>query len=331
MFSIIWTKLEKAKSSMNVSDKITVTHVINVSQKENELFRDPYAWTYKTTIAVSSVECLLMLVIVIGNALTLVAIYRTKSLQTTSNVFIAGLATTDMFIGILLPLHAINHATYDSYIRMHQNLCQSEMTVMFYFGSVALFLLSAIALDRLVAIVHPFRYRKSMTKRKAFVFVLTGYILAIPFCATIGRDWTNMTRKPCIIREVLSKTHRFAAAVLISVCFSIMSLSYVIIARVSAKQAKRIRSLQTHPDHYQYDNLKAAKMCFRITALFVICWSPLLIFELTFDNQFDDDTKHVINIISFLFAVCSSGMNSFMYAWKYENFRNAYIKLLRGR
>ena len=61
----------------------------------------PVILSFEAVIAISTLNLLFSILSVGGNSLVLIVIYRTRSLRTTSNAFMASLAMADFLVGAL--------------------------------------------------------------------------------------------------------------------------------------------------------------------------------------------------------------------------------------
>lgn len=63
---------------------------------------------------------------------------------------------------------------------------------------------------------------------------------------------------------------------------------------------------------------------------FSVCWLPYFVI-LTYHRTTNSYRSHLLYETTFTLAMCNSGMNPIIYAWKNTNFRKAFWCLLRCR
>jgi hypothetical protein len=103
----------------------------------------------------------LMLISIIGNTLVLSAILRTPSLRSPSTVFLSSLAVSDLLVGLVVqPVYIANELTNDLLYRIRN-------TTAFSACAVSLFTITAISVDRFMAIHYHMRYSNLMTPSRA--------------------------------------------------------------------------------------------------------------------------------------------------------------------
>ena len=109
---------------------------------------------------------LLLIVVVTGNILFLTAFWKTSSLHTPSNALLAGLATADLGVGLItLPSGIFHLAKVPSRCRSPFGLPSRKVTQLSgsFFTNASILTLTAIAVDRLMAIRLHMRYKEIVT------------------------------------------------------------------------------------------------------------------------------------------------------------------------
>ena len=114
----------------------------------------------------------------VGNLLILIAIYKTRRLQTLSNIFIASLAFADVLVGLIngplyiaiasLRVWASNHALYKA-----ENFMWIQTLV------VTTFSLCCVTVDRYYAVTAVVRYRNIVTAGKCYAAVCLVWVLSL--------------------------------------------------------------------------------------------------------------------------------------------------------
>ena len=116
----------------------------------------PYAYYFST------IHILLSLTAILGNSLILVALYKESSLYPPSKVFYRCLATTDLLVGFVVHPLAVIHLM--SFIHEDWGRCRWTYRATSISGyvlcSVSLFTMTAISVDRLLAMLLRLRYKQ---------------------------------------------------------------------------------------------------------------------------------------------------------------------------
>ena len=123
---------------------------------------------------------------VFGNALILVALYKESSLHSPSKVLLSNLAATDLCVGLIIePLTVIYLM---SVVNEHWNICRylavtgSVISVILF--AVSLLTLTAISVDRLLALLLGLGYKQVVTLKRAYVIVVTFWLVSIALTGT---------------------------------------------------------------------------------------------------------------------------------------------------
>ena len=125
-------------------------------------------------------------VVVALNTFILVLFLRFKALRTKRNIFPVNLTISDCFVGFLvIPLfilaeEMLHSGSKDSYISRHRIHHQSGLLLNFN-SLVSIYSLTAVIVERTVAICLPLKYRRDFTARKAFIVILLIWTLSATF------------------------------------------------------------------------------------------------------------------------------------------------------
>jgi len=138
-------------------------------------------------IFLSVVNSLLSVTAFLGNTLILVAIHKETSLHPPSKVLFCSLALTDLFVGIIAgPLTV----TYEiSVMKGRGDICYYAVLMSDFSSytlcSVSLLTLTAISVDRLLALLLGLRYRQVVTLKRTRITAICLWILSIFVASTL--------------------------------------------------------------------------------------------------------------------------------------------------
>ncbi|XP_014677510.1 PREDICTED: tachykinin-like peptides receptor 99D, partial [Priapulus caudatus] len=121
------------------------------------------------------------LIAVLGNTAVMIVVARNKRMQTVTNFFIANLASADIVIGIFSIPFQFQAALLQRWI-LPYFMCKLAPFVQTLSVTVSVVTLTAIALDRYVAVLYPLRPRMTRFTAKcliAFIW-LVGLASAVP-------------------------------------------------------------------------------------------------------------------------------------------------------
>ena len=132
---------------------------------------------------IASLNILAGIIAMFGNTLVLTAIYRTPSLRTVSNAFVASLAVSDFYIGLVI--HTVWMA------RAILNIWQSdqflsEMVHILSLQSIiaSAYNLCAIAIDRYISIANVFKSQDIITPKRCAITISCIWVFSVAFATT---------------------------------------------------------------------------------------------------------------------------------------------------
>ena len=119
----------------------------------------------------------------LGNLLVLISIWRTPSLHTPSNILLVGLAFSDLGVGIVVqPIFLVYNIAKIK--RLANLFCSSAVALSFAarcLCGVSLFTLTAISLDRYIAIFFHLRYQEIVTAKRIITIFVGIWLVCIVF------------------------------------------------------------------------------------------------------------------------------------------------------
>ena len=128
-----------------------------------------------------AVDILLSITAFSGNSLILVALYKESSLHPPSKLLYRCLATTDLLLGLISqPLHALS---WMSMVQEHWSLFRYTIDAAKITGrvliSVSLMTMTAISVDRLLALLLGLRYKQIVTLKRTYIIVTTFWVFTL--------------------------------------------------------------------------------------------------------------------------------------------------------
>ena len=132
-------------------------------------------------IFLSSVNIILSIAAFLGNTLILVALNKESSLHLPSKLLYRNLAITDLCVGIIVePLYVTN---WTSVVKERWDICYYSLRTAAFSAYtlcvVSALTLTAISVDRLLALLLGLRYRQVVTYKKTCITAIFFWILSI--------------------------------------------------------------------------------------------------------------------------------------------------------
>ncbi|XP_045462795.1 histamine H2 receptor [Harmonia axyridis] len=272
----------------------------------------------------------IVLMSVVGNTLTILAILTSRKLQNLlSNRFVLSLAVSDLLVGCSVPYHMVPH--YWPEIFRHRMPCLLRFSLIAFACASSIYNLLLVSADRYVAIVHPLHYSRCMTRRVSLVLISMVWAIGLGLgsCLLYWNHW-NENGGVCDISLAPQVYLNYLLAPLFLVVWTVMLAFYVRIVKEAKDHAKRLKhaaSVSSLPGLYEPS--KSLQMVFVILGCFTVTWFPyfLCITIIKTKGKF----CMLFYEISFWMAVGNSAMNPLIYAWKNHGFRQAFRYLLTCR
>ena len=275
------------------------------------------------SITFSAVNIFLSIATFVGNFLILVALNKESSLHPPSKLLYRCLATTDLLVGLVTQPLA---ATYwISLVHEHWSLCRYARGAVYISGialcGVSLLTLTAISVDRLLALLLGIKYRQIVTLKRTFIITATFWILPVA-TGSFSISHSRITTWYCII--------------LIPSCSVISVASYTKIFRVLRHRQSQIHGhVQQYPSQTTALNVaryrKAVSSAMWVQLALVVCFVPkltMLLLVMNYSKTYSSNVV-VINGIAYTLMYFNSTLNPFLYCWKIKEVREAVKQTIR--
>ena len=263
-----------------------------------------------------------------GNLLVVLAVLLdpNRNLRSPSNYFVASLGFADLRVGLIAcPMSALYPIT-EGLKQTNQQYRVWMHMIYFITCTASLLCLTALALDRYVAITYPLVYRTKLNPIRAlFVSVLL---------------WIASALVSQIYLIVGDNKFRFVFAnTAIAITFAVLTFTNVKIYKYLRCQ---IYKWNNWPNDTR-ENLvmkqalqrerKTTKTLFVTLGLFLACYLPscVCIYIINFCSTCDCLFIIWARNIQWVLVLANSSVNPFVYAWKLRNFRKAFKRILTCR
>lgn len=210
---------------------------------------------------------------ILGNCIFIFTLLKTRSLQTPSNMLLGALCLSDLLVGFIVqPLYASFLVRLESEHIIDKSLCDVAYSIFYLCGGLSFLYAIAVSIDRYIAICHPFIYHAKATCRK-HMFV----------ASIVGLLWGIFAGTEHLLKERLNI--EWVKAVYSTVSGLAMLFCYGRIFHVIHKQKRTIVTMGTLTTEKRQEisnrrqERDKTKTIAIITGLFVICYSPYMIFK----------------------------------------------------
>lgn len=254
----------------------------------------------------------LMLACVTGNSLTLSAILRNPSLRSPSNIFMCSLAISDLLVGIIV------QPVYIAYELKQEPPLTFAINVLFSFtGVVSLCTMTAISVDRFMALQFHLRYQCLMTEKRAMYTSLSLWLFGI--LSSFVTLW--------------NKTIMFAfLAVGIAICIFISTFSYTRIYLIVRQHQFQIRAQQQvlRVPMNVVRTKRSAISTFIYYICMILCYTPMFSFMSVVAIR-PSLSGLMVWKVGNTFVFMNSSINPILFCWRVRELRRAVLKLVRPR
>ena len=269
-----------------------------------------------TSYIALSPNVILFITALAGNVLILLALWRTSSLHSPSKLLLRCLATTDVSVGLISqPLFVIHVA---SVINKRWKICFiSELSV--YISSAALcgisvLTLTAISVDRLLALQLKIRYRELVTVQRVWIVIIIIWIVS--FANAFLYLWNPfICLSGCCIEIV--------------VAVSITTLSYSKIYFKLRYQMLQVRDRfdtcnQGSSGMFNIEKYKkTVYSALWVHLALVVCNGPFVIVKVVEAIRGRSPTLFVAGAFTTTLVYLNSSLNPVLYCWKIKEVRVA--------
>ncbi|XP_076613996.1 prolactin-releasing peptide receptor-like [Chaetodon auriga] len=330
----------------SLSGDHTDGHVYEVAVQSNSTHRSSQfadvalLQTFKPLI----IPCYVLVVAVgvFGNYLLLYVICRTRKMHNVTNFFIGNLAFSDMLMCVTCVPFTLAYAFNPRGWVFGRSMCYLVFLIQPVTVYVSVFTLTAIAVDRYYATVHPLKKRTSVATCAS---VLTGiWLMSCGLVAPAVTHTYHVEFKDegfTICEEFWlgqEKERRVYAYSTLLVTY-VLPLSAVFVSYLCITVKLRNCVAPGHRTQDQAGAQQARKRkIFRLVALlvsaFAVCWLPIHVFNVLRDIDIHLINKRyflLIQLLCHLCAMSSSCCNPFLYAWLHDRFRAELRKMFKCR
>ena len=324
MFADIKTPLVKAtlKPILNVMMELT-NLTEGGSQTATFKFCSPTLTTgiRQELVYLSAVNIFLSVTAILGNALILVALHKESSLHPPSKLLYRCLATTDLCVGLVTqPAMA---TCWMSLVHEDWSLCRYVYVINFVSTSilvlVSLLTLTAISVDRLLALLLGLRYRQVVTLKRIYMIVATFWVVS-GVAAAMNLVYPLITFWYSNIGMLL--------------CLGISIASYTkIFLALSHHQTEVKDHVQQQPGQPNALNMaryrKAVYSALWVQIALVVCYVPFSIMRVLLIYSALNPSRVLAWAITVVLAYLNSTLNPFLYCWKISEVRQAVKQTIR--
>ena len=261
---------------------------------------------------------------VLGNTLILVALRKVSSLHPPSKLLFRCLATTDLCVGLVAePLRVVY---WMSLTHEQWNLCRyavfSSGIAAHILCSVSLLTVTAISVDRLLALLLRMRYRHVVTLKRTYVIVVIFWLMSTvaSILYLLNRLITvwygSVATILCLVTSIASYTKIF---------LSLRHHQIQVKRHVQQEQPGKKNQNQLNIERYR----KAVSSALWVQCTLVACYLPLSIVRALISYSKTASWSVLIFELATTLICLNSSLNPILYCWKISEVKQAVKETIR--
>jgi len=274
-------------------------------------------------IFLSVLNTFLSITAFLENTLILVALHKDTSLHPPSKLLFRNLAITDLFVGITAePLYVVY---WMSEVKERWDVCfyaqLSGVSASYILCSVSLSTMTAISVDRLLALSLRLRYRQVVTFKRTCITLIGFWIYSI-----VGASSQFLNR-------VILAWYQYTGTAL---CLFITFFAYTKIFFILRHNRIHVQAptFQRQPNQAVPMNIaryrKAVYSALWVQVTLVVCYLPLAIVVALTHQRGISTSNYLAMQFTITLVFLNSSLNPLLYCWKIREVRQAVKETLRG-
>ena len=249
------------------------------------------------------------------NALILLALRKElASLKPPSKLLYRNLAITDLCVGIIVQPLAVVYwisVVYESWSTCYYAFLAVSIT-----GSmlclVSLIILTAISVDRLLALLLWFKYQRVVTRKRSYITVAIIWVLSL--AGLVSYVCVFIIASLCILTSIFSYTKIFHSL-----------RHYKIHVHGHACQSQPSQVIPLNIDRYR----KGVHSALWVQVALIICYLPHFIAESLIRQNGPTSSVYLAGQFTVTLVLLNSSLNPLLYCWKIREVRQAVKDTLR--
>ena len=279
-----------------------------------------YAGIHGQLTFISALNIFLSITAFLGNALILAALRKESSLHPTSKLLLRSLAATDLCVGLISePLYV---AYLISIVNEHWNICRYALETRFITDftlcGVSLLTLTAISVNRLLALSLGLRYRQVVTLKRIYVIVITFWVASSVFSTMHFFDVLII---------------KWYSVIAIFLCLVTSILSYTTIFLKLRHHQTQVQDQAQQPNQINQLNIaryrKAVFTALWLQLTLVGCYLPFFIVTALAANVGISSSLYLAWRYATTLVFLNSSLNPILYCWKIGEVRQAVKDTIR--
>ena len=287
-----------------------------------ELFCSPglTAELYSQLTFISILNSLLSVTAFLGNALILTALHKESLLHPPSKLLLRNLVTTDLCVGLISEPLAVAYCM--SVANERWNICPrlalANSITAYILCGVSVSTLTAISVDRLLALLLGLRYRQVVTLGRTYAIVITTWVIAAVFSAMLF--WNPLITF-------------WYGTIAIPLNLLISTFSYTKIFLTLRQHQSQVQEHVQQPNQTNQLNIarykKAVASAIWLQLTLIACYLPYAILAVFKAHIGLSVSLYNVQLYASTLVYLNSSLNPILYCWKQNEVRQAVKDTIR--
>lgn len=249
---------------------------------------------------------------VCGNTFIIASIRRVSSLHLPSKVLLVCLALTDLCVGVFTQPLYVAHMLFPEclYLPIGYN------TTSLLFSGVSMLTITAISVDRLLAVTLGLRYRQVVNVWRTRILLITFWTISMAFGMMFFHYFDVILHLTVVIVSLCILISTFCY---VKICYALRH--HQVTVQPPAHQVEEIRQRVNQLNVMRFR--KTVVSALWVQATFLVCFLPLTIIVILVMSGFRTATVFFIWDLAISLLFFNSSLNPFIYYWKIEHVRQA--------
>ena len=307
----------------------------SVAKQLAEMSKELESRSKAKVVLETGIYTLVLLLLLVGNSLTLFIISFNRQMRTVPNMLVASLAMTDFLFGLIsasplgISTLAASKWSFDDTACQYQGY-MGYMAVILALTSAQL--LALMAVSRYFRILSPAKYRRYFTRERTTVMILVLWSYCIwaplPYLLSGHKMVFHRSKFFCYLQINSGPFTAFMVTVYIGLPACVIFYCYLRIFQSVRSHNTNFQSSGVARHTVNVEEIKITRTLFVIVVFFNLCWTPVLLIDIV-DTIRGTWTfpREVYVAYSFLVTI-SSALNPIIYGVLNNNFQKEYRKIL---
>lgn len=275
---------------------------------------------------------LVLLLLLVGNFITLFIISFNRQMRTIPNMLVASLAITDFLLGLISasPLGISTLAA--SQWPFDDTACQYQGYVAVTLALTSTQLLALMAANRYFRIVRPAKYRRYFTKKKTTIMILLLWFYCIwaplPYLLSGHKMVFHPSKFFCYLQIDSGPFTAFMVTVYIGLPTCVIFYCYLRIFQTVRSHNTNFQTSGVASHTVNVEEIKITRTLFVIVVFFNLCWTPVLLIDIADTIRGTWTFPREVYVAYSFLATISSALNPIIYGVLNKNFQKEYRKIL---